>query len=594
MPQSTQTAKIQSIGRLDDGRWRIILQPDTFLFGIQPLFQLSYGNVATSSVTLDPYVNIANFENSDYNAVMGNATNIRPGTLYQDIDYSSATTTPVNFEAILSGSADKALVPDSNYSTKRITKPRYEGSRSTSDDFNLKSNDGGLGSLPNVEQDRSYFAYFNWAGGTSPLWGNGLVDRSALSIRYYIDSEGNVIEPTNDSKDINLSIARQTFTEGETGVLSFNDTLGTTSTFPTLLGNQTIFKSGKSIAPIAYSQTESISDTTPGGAAGSIEFVQGDQNESSVGDYRLTAYSITQDLTSAGKGDIIKFETEQFKGAKADFTSDERYSPLTPSPSLTSPSSSLTFEVFLEPKNSYNAAGTFHLVKNGTTQVGPDFNLSWDWGNSNQNPTSVLFTTTVIDALSTDYYEVKVKSFGAGQPDQHHGNDAELKNTSYLKVTQNPPPNIGPRSGQFWQKVSGASVPKIKPNTLMDVYGQKQKDLEGSGFPKIQYDFTVEVGDEIRFQGTETQTYKVIEVDNSPPNGDPLHLILDREVNLNNNDMNWFVLRRYIDTPGQIIIEADKPAGGTAPGFFMPLYSTKGIEDNFDAIIQKLKTDQLI
>jgi hypothetical protein len=50
----------------------------------------------------------------------------------------------------------------------------------------------------------------------------------------------------------------------------------------------------------------------------------------------------------------------------------------------------------------------------------------------------------------------------------------------------------------------------------------------------------------------------------------------------------------YVDAPGNIIIEADKPAGGTSPGFFMPLYPTQEIEDNFDNIIKNLKTDQLI
>ncbi len=58
--------------------------------------------------------------------------------------------------------------------------------------------------------------------------------------------------------------------------------------------------------------------------------------------------------------------------------------------------------------------------------------------------------------------------------------------------------------------------------------------------------------------------------------------------------MDWFLVRRYVDNPSNIIIEADKPAGGTSPGFFMPQYATKGIEDNFDTVIQKLKTDQLI
>ena len=50
-----------------------------------------------------------------------------------------------------------------------------------------------------------YFTYFNYIEGTSPGWGNEIKDRTGLSLRYYIDSEGNVIEPANDSKGINLS-----------------------------------------------------------------------------------------------------------------------------------------------------------------------------------------------------------------------------------------------------------------------------------------------------------------------------------------------------------------------------------------------------
>ena len=574
------------------------IYPDVYSISFTPEVNLNIPSGTTNSqvlsnksITFTPLLLTPNITYSDYNAIIGNATDIRPGTLYQDIDYSSNVTTPVNFDALISGSATKANIPDSNYSTKRITQPRYDGSRSTSDDFNLNSNEGGLGALPNVEQDRAYFAYFNWVGGTSPLWGNGLIDRSALSIRYFIDNNSNVIEPTNDSKDVNLSIVRQTFTEREIGVLSFDDESGNTADFPTLTGEQVIFKSGKSITPIAYSQTQSISDTTPGGATSSLQFVQGDQNESSVPDFRLTAYSTTQDLTSAGSGDKIEFVTTQSIGSSATWTNNTTYS-ASASPSLTSPSSSLIFDVFLEAKAPSNAAGIFKFVKNNTTQLGPTFEL--DWANTQNQDVSFQITDTT--ATNTDFYEVQVSSFGAGPPDPGQSLDAELKNTSFFRVTQTPPPNIGPISSSisFWQKVSGASVPKIKPNSLMNVYAQKQQDLEGSGFPKIQFDFTVEVGDEFRFQGTETQTYKVIEIDNAPPNGDPLHIILDREVNLDNTDMNWFLLRRYLDTPGQIIIEADKPAGGTSPGFFMPLYATKGIEDNFDNIIQKLKTDQLI
>ena len=128
---------------------------------------------------------------------------------------------------------------------------------------------------------------------------------------------------------------------------------------------------------------------------------------------------------------------------------------------------------------------------------------------------------------------------------------------------------------------------------MSEVYGSRQLDVENSTFTPITENFTIEPGDEIRFQGTETYTYKIISVETV---GGNVRATLDRDLpsSFTNSDLSNFFLRRYVDAPGEIIIEADKAAGGTSPGFFMPLYATKGIEDNFDTIIQKLKTDQLI
>jgi hypothetical protein len=56
--------------------------------------------------------------------------------------------------------------------------------------------------------------------------------------------------------------------------------------------------------------------------------------------------------------------------------------------------------------------------------------------------------------------------------------------------------------------------------------------------------------DEIRFEGTETQTYKVMNIDTT---GGEIILTLDRNVTATN--LNWFLLRRYIDDPSNIIIE---------------------------------------
>ena len=604
MANVTNTGIIKSITPIGNGQYRILLEEGSFFITQNnPLAgNFTFSTVNTSSLLLNPYINTPNITYSDYNATLGNATDIRPGTLYQDIDYSSNATTPVNFNQLISGSATKANIPDSNYSTKRITTPRYEGSRSTSNDFNLSSNEGGLGSLPNVEQDRAYFTYFNWVGGTAPEWGNGLEDRSALSIRYFIDSEGNVIEPTNDSNGVNLSIIRQTFTEGETGVLSFDDENGISPQFQNLVGEQTIFKSGKSIIPIAYSQTQSISDTTPGGFTGSLTFVQGDQAESILGDYRSTAYSTPQFITDTNVPFTVLFPSQQYLGGEGSFTLNSIYS----SSIDASPDVTLKFEAYIETgiTTQNGSSAVFHIQKNssgaGWVNVSSGVNVL-EPGVRN----SIAITYTDPNSTANDDYRVRVTSANINTGTGPVGY-IDINSTSYFKITQTPPPNIGDvgpsgslAQSRYWQKVGGAPT-KIKPNALMAVYGQKQKDIiedingDSVGFSSITNDFILQVGDEIRFQGTETQTYKIIEIDNTPANGDPLHLILDKEVNLTNVEMDWFLVRRYVDTPGQIIIEADKPAGGTSPGFFMPLYATKGIEDNFDKVIQKLKTDQLI
>ena len=588
MPTITKTGTIQSIAPLGNGKFRIILEDDSYpITDLVSGENLLYGTITTSSVKLNPYVNTPNLTYSDFNAIIGNATDIRKGTLYQDIDYSSNATTPINFDALISGSATKAIVPDSNYSTKRITLPRYEGSRSTSTNFNENSTQGGLGVLPNVEQDRAYFAYFNWVGGTAPEWGNGLVDRSALSIRYFIDSDGNVIEPTKDSKDINLSIVRQTFTEGETAVLSFDDESGTSTNFGNLIGEQTIFKSGKTITPIVYSQTQSISDTTPGGYTGSLTFIQGDQQENdAIGDYRLTAFADGTQLLTNDNTDV-EFSFLQYSGSLVNsWTSDTTYSSSIPTP--TDVSASLEFKVKLEPEFTYpNTSATFQFSKNGSL-VGGKVQVDFS------NPTAVFLSYTDNNVVENDTIKLVATAV-----DYDQGGVPTLSNNSFFKVIQTPPPGIGAvgpdaTSLDYWQKfgaIGTAGAKRFKTNALTPVYGQKQQDIEGSGFFGITNDFILQVGDEIRFQGTETQTYKIIQVDNttSPP-----EFTVDRGINLTNEQMDWFLVRRYVDAPGQIIIEADKPAGGTSPGFFMPLYSTKGIEDNFDNIIQKLKTEQLL
>jgi hypothetical protein len=87
-------------------------------------------NGSSSLVVFDP--DQINFDYNDYNPLLGNAETPQYSTIWMDVDYSQNPLTPVNFGLIISGTADRAFVQDSNYSSKAWSNLRYNGSRTTS------------------------------------------------------------------------------------------------------------------------------------------------------------------------------------------------------------------------------------------------------------------------------------------------------------------------------------------------------------------------------------------------------------------------------------------------------------------------------
>jgi hypothetical protein len=534
------------------------------------------------STVFEPFVP-QTFQNSDCNPIINNATDITPSTVYYDVDYADNPNVAVNFGTIMSGSAPKAKIQDYNYHTLRSTIPRYEGSKNTSNTYNVE--DGAINAT------QALFGYFNWVGGTSPEWGNGLEDRSVANLRFLLDVNGKIIKPIADSKGINQGIVENNFTEGKIATLAFDDETGSSSAFSNLLGDHTIFKSGKDIVPIIYSQTGSISNTASTNLyTGSLTFVQGDQAESSVDDYRLTVFAQNQIIISTGN---VTFQTPTVLGSEASFSSNH-YAPTT-SPSTQTPQTTLNFKVFIAKQFTADAQATFQLQKNsngaGWVNFGPSAQLDANIDDS------ITIQTSDATALSTDDYRLRITSENsAGQ-----GNLLEIKATSYLRVQQTPPPSIGavgpdtPGGTNYWTKL-GTTTNQFRTNALTAVLGQRQQDIDGSGFFGITNDFVLEVGDEIRFQGTETQTYTInsIDVATNPSYAGALVYTVDRNLTLTNTEMNWFLVRRYVDNPANIILEVDKPAGGTSPGILKPQYLSKDAEDNIDTILEQLRRDTLI
>jgi hypothetical protein len=106
-------------------------------------FQLTQSNnwsISTSptapvscSIIIEPYITENNFfYNSDNNALLNSVNDQRENSFALDVDYTSGILPPINFNSLINGTAIPATVPDSNYTSKKSTILKYDGSKSTS------------------------------------------------------------------------------------------------------------------------------------------------------------------------------------------------------------------------------------------------------------------------------------------------------------------------------------------------------------------------------------------------------------------------------------------------------------------------------
>jgi hypothetical protein len=121
-----------------------------------------------------------NYQYSDYNILQGEAMVSRPNPFLQDLDYQSSQTVPVNYQVVVSESATRATVPESNYTQLSNTNIRYNGSKNQSKqinqwtkgigltDFSQSFNIGTYGKTSPVEVDDTVIYEFDWGGGTTP------------------------------------------------------------------------------------------------------------------------------------------------------------------------------------------------------------------------------------------------------------------------------------------------------------------------------------------------------------------------------------------------------------------------------------------
>jgi len=574
---------------------------------------------------LEPYITTP-FVNSDYNAIINNASENRLSTEFMDVDYANNPFVPINRIAILSGSATPASVQDSNYSSLKNISSRYIGKQLQSARFNVwSSTDTALGKTPNVSNPKSYFVRFNWLAGTTPEWGNTNVGKTNVSIKYIIDENGTEIIPVSDQKGINLGILEQTFGGSNATLLLTNpDSFGVN--LDSVNNTVPIFRAGQRIKPILYTQTASYNsngNVIGFGFTGSINFTQPDGQILSTGSNNYSAYVLgAKNLTiaTADEGGNITFSiipdasgtyiipfgssrsSLQSIGNSASFFSGSSpvqywYQPTGSLGSLSSSGYILYFSFDMKTRSTFNSSKVTYILQKSTNGGSSWSNLftspqviytGTNQGSQYTSTANSQFAYTERNATTSSLYRLAVIA-----PDIPSRQSLILDEPTFI-VRQYPAATFNQTSTSctlFW--VTGSSPNILLANTgsvsaggLNQFIGFRQKDIINSGFDPITLDFNPQSNDEIRFQGLENLSFIITNVTQSATG--QLQLNLDNNIP-NGTNLDYFLLRRYVYDPGNVILDITKPAGQTSDGVLVPEFLGEKATETKEKIVSLLR-----
>lgn len=209
----------------------------------------------------------------DCQPTLNNASGERRNKFIQEVDYSTGIYNPINFQAILSGSAQKSTVPFSNYTAFANIFPRYLGSRTSANEINsIEGLINGFGTLPVIDYKTAYFAYCDQVLDPYPVVNN----ITQFNIKYLINESGDALQP-NVSPYTALDV-EGSWTPGGLGRVGINQISGS-SQFDQINGLQPVYKVAE--APVAVLWSQTGANTTSSaiaveGAAGLVSTFQAD------------------------------------------------------------------------------------------------------------------------------------------------------------------------------------------------------------------------------------------------------------------------------------------------------------------------------
>jgi hypothetical protein len=512
---------------------------------------------SSTGFSITNFIIYESYIESDCLVVQNDVQVSRVSTRYMDIDFQTNPNIAINEQVILSGSATRASVQDSNYTTARIINPRYNGCENTSPDINVLSGS----KLPVVEQLTSYFAYS--LGG-----GNTLAERSGSGnypIAYLVDEVGNVIKP-DASSSVYLPSLLDAFGAETTVVLSpTNNTTLAQSEF-------TVYKPAVVSNMILYSDTGSLgNDYLVSGSYASLNFniVPGLYNQP----YGLSVINAGSSITggtivTASFSSIILDEAQGFKTNTSFIPYTNTYTVQNTSPVRASLSAS--FVVTNTPTG--NTTTTISLLENGIPIVQETKTIA-----GSATATITISSSLFLNSGSVYYFVINpgvknISTFG----------DTWIINPITGSQTINKP--------YFTTSSVITSVLTSSPS-LGPLYGSyQQTPIANSGFdaPVV---LSFQPYDEIRFEGNEDLVSTIISSSFDSSTG-LFNLYLQDPVNTTAINVNYFAIRRWIPSINNLIINS--PSNVMGAGLILPKYPSPLLEKNLPSIIENLTNKGLI
>jgi hypothetical protein len=569
---------------------------------------------------LEPFITEPNFYNSDDNALLNSVNEQRESTFALDVDYSNGIT-PVNFALLITGSATPATVPDSNYTSKKSTILKYDGSKSTSQLLNTWSPPGTIGGyedtgtygkLPTVESLKTVIAYCDWIGGWPPEKENA----SAMNVLYLIKADGTVVIP-NTSKD-SLSIMQQTFQTGERVFINTKN-INVSPLDP----YRTVIRGGSHIEPILYTQFGQLPNVTwnttmsfedivlaPNGTVGNYQalYTQ-NQTNSDMFTGLIAPNTITQvtfpiinygNSFFSGNGYQIP-QAAITDGVNLSFTTEIKFLALGNQNGSTINVTLYIYKngspLILEDGYEVSIFNTFSTPASSPT-FAQNFNLTLD-------PITIPNSSLTVGDIYTVYYmwEPVINSV-----------NFKLYGVSFLQVSQYPIftlPITSSGANSIWNWGNKTTYPYIitsSNSTLVQLYGDpnvKAKDISGSGFNSIQVPWKINYGDEFKFEGREDWSYMVKNIYAPAESGSgrifqtgsiEVHFNVNLPVSASSSvfDLDHFLIRRYVDDAAQSVITGFKPLNSEGPYLVKPEFVVPELNKNIDEVILDLTQKGLI